>query len=281
MRATLHISAATLTLAAALALGQMLPRVFGDRLPQTAGTSLLDQVLGEARMTISDTMILKADEYFHGGVRVTDCTHDHAHAANSLDLPGSAHAHEGEHDHHEDEDEARSEAPRRDLWGWVNTRIHIAEHRHVEGDQARELIPWYWAAVRIEPKNVHAYLLCASVVSQDLMNPSEAIHILEEGIRNNPADAELEIDAGCIHLNKLRNSPAAQACFDRAYAKWAQDRDAHGHADGDLKMRILFYLCHLARQRNDTSALDRYFAEAQALGIRSASFIAIQKMAEH
>jgi len=276
MRATLHISAAALTLVAALALGQMLPRVFGDRMPQTVGSSLLDQVLGEARMMVSDAMILKADEYFHGGVRVADCTHAEAHASNSLDLPGSASAHV-----HEDEDETQTEAPPRDPWSWVNTRIHVAEHRHMEGNQAKELIPWYWAAVRIEPKNIQAYLLCASVISQDLMNPSEAIRILEEGIRNNPADAEMEIDAGCIHLNRLRNTPAAQACFDRAYAKWTQDQDAHGHADGDLKMRILFYLCHLAKQRNDTAALDRYFVEAQALDIRSGSFTAIQKMAEH
>jgi len=276
MRATLHISAAALTLAGALALGQMLPRVFGDRLPQTAGTSLLDQVLGEARMMISDGMILKADEYYHGGVRVADCTHADAHAASSLDLPGSAHVHD-----HEDDDDAQPESPPRDLWNWVNTRIHVAEHRHMDGDQAKELIPWYWAAVRLEPKNVQAYLLCASVINHDLGNPSEAIRILEEGIRNNPAVAELEIDAGCIHLNGLRNTRAAQACFESAYAKWAQDRDSHGHADGDLKMRILFYLCHLARQRDDTPALDRYFAEAQALGIRSGSFTAIQKMAEH
>jgi tetratricopeptide (TPR) repeat protein len=275
MRATLQLSAAALTLAAALALGQMLPRVFGDRLPQTAGTSLLDQVLGEARMMVSDAMILKADEYFHGGVRVADCTHADAHAASSLDLPGSAPAHA-----HEDEDDAQPGAPPRDPWSWVNTRIHVAEHRHMDGDQARELIPWYWAAVRLEPKNVQAYLLCASVMSQDLLRPAEALRILEEGIRNNPADAELEIDAGCIHLNRLRNPSAAQACFDRAYAKWAQDRDAHGHADGDLKMRILFYLCHLARQRNDTAALNRYFAEAQALGIRGGSFSAIENMAK-
>jgi hypothetical protein len=275
MRATLHISAVALTLAAALVIGQMLPRVFGERLPQTVGTSLLDQILGEARMMISDGMILKADEYFHGGVRISDCTHADDHAENHLALPGTAHTHAEEHD------AQQPEAPPRDLWNWVNTRIHVAEHRHMDGDQARELIPWYWAAVRMDRRNVQAYLLCASVISQELRRPAEALRILEEGIRNNPGDAELEIDAGCIHLNRLHDSSAALACFERAHAKWAQAQEAQSPADGDLKLRILFYLCHLAKQRKDTAALDRYFAEAQALGIRSGRFTAIQKKTEH
>ncbi|MBM4163814.1 MAG: hypothetical protein FJ222_05180 [Lentisphaerae bacterium] len=274
MRAPLHITVATLTLAAALALGQMLPRVFADRMPQTAGTSLLDQVFGEARRMISDGMIQKADEYFHGGVRIADCTHAETHAENHFALPETDHAHADEHD-------AQPAAPPRDPWSWINAHIHIAGHRHMDGGQARELIPWYWAAVRVEPKNVLAYLLCASVISQELRRPSEALRILEEGIRNNPGDAELEIDAGCIYLNRMHNSSAALACFERAHVKWTQAQEAQSPVDGDLKLRILFYLCYLAKQRNDTAALGRYFAEAQALNIQSGRFTAIQKMTEH
>ena len=152
------------------AYGQLLPHLFAERMPQVPGENVVAMLLGDARQEISFALLEKADDYFHGGVRHAECDHslssasqkESEHHSPTEGRHAHAHGHDHDHDHHEHD---AASAPL-DPWRWINRRVHVQEHRHTEGEDARELVPWLWAACRTSPRNIQAYESSAYVLSQ-------------------------------------------------------------------------------------------------------------------
>jgi len=238
----------------AIALGQAIPPFFSGRLPQVAGANVLTLVLGDARLVLSNAMLDKAEEYFHGGVRDVVC---------EFGLGG---AHD-EHDHKgEDHGEGAEGAVRAtDLWDRVNSLVHAQAHRHVEGDEARELLPWLWAACRASPQNIQAYESAAFVLESMLKRPAEAALLLEEGIRHNPDSASLEYSLGKLSVHAFHDFARAERAFSTAREKCRPAEGPAGDADRFLEGNILFYLGFLAKQRGDLGRARAYLAEIEAL----------------
>ncbi len=139
-----------------------------ERLPQIAfGGDALSVAFGGAKTAISDAMFREADSYFHGGVDM-DCTCRHHHGYN-VEHDGDSGEHDSEHHDHEHDCECREHDHDHDEhghdpdsscdpWAWINERIRAPEvERHLEGEKAVELMPWFWASVKANPHNIEAW----------------------------------------------------------------------------------------------------------------------------
>ena len=210
--------------------------------------SALDLALGGARTLLSEGFAAKADEYFHGGVR-----HEQG-------CPEEAHDHDHEHAHHGN-----------GFAGWVNARVHSAEHRHVTGAKSVELLPWLWAACRADPHNASAYENAAYVLERMLGKAGKAEELLLQGIRENPESAELRFALGELYHAHLHDEAKAETAFAEARARC-------GKTETLLCLRALGYLGHYAAQRHDLPALRRLRDEAAALSSDHACTRALERL---
>ncbi len=241
-----------------LAGGRLMPDLFGGRLPQAAGEDIMAMLLGDARQVLSAALLTKADDYFHGGAQHGDCTH-------GLAGPDATPHAEDDHAHAEDgHGQAHAATIPRDPLAWLNARVHAQAHRHTEGEDARELLPWLWAACRTSPRNIQAFESSAYVLERMLKRPLDALALLEEGVRLNPSNAAIEVSRGELALHSMKDPARAEQAFEAARAKCRPAPGAAGEDDRFLLGRILFYLGYLARQRGDLDRANACLAEAEA-----------------
>ena len=250
----------------AVALGQAIPLCFEGRMPQAPGEDVLALVLGDARLEISRTLADKAEEYFHGGVRHTDCARG-THSEESVDAHGAQDA-DGDHDHdgHDGAPDAEGAAGG-DPWLWIDRRVHVQTHRELKGDQTVEVLPWLWAASRMSSKNTQAYENGAYVLANVLKKPEEGVRLLEEGIRNNPASPELDFSLGEVFFNRLHDAAHAEPWFVSARAKCLPVQSSAAKAEELmlLRLRTVFYLGYIAKQRGDLDRVRACLEEAESL----------------
>jgi hypothetical protein len=247
------------------ALGQAISACLAGKLPQAPGEDVLSLVLGDARMELSNALEAKADEYFHGGVRHLDCAL--GSSAEAHDHENEEHGHENEEHGHEDAHSSAAAGTGLDPWRWIDARVHVQAHQHLKGGQAVEMLPWFWAASRMSPKNAQACESGAYVLAYMLDKPAEAARLLEEGIRKNPAAPELDFMLAQIVGNKLHDAVRAEAQFAVVREKCLAVQSTAERADQLLLLRLrsLFYLGYFARQRGDTGRLRACLEEAEAL----------------
>ena len=265
--------------------------------------SVVALLFGGARTVLSDDMFERADLYFHGGVEhhhepggerhgaetpVEAATGHHARFGSlpdasprqpaplepTPDSPKSEHnqekytiIHEGpatghDHDHAEDEDTI----PRWDLWTRLNRRVHPVGHRHLRGTRyEKEILPWLWAAVRCNPRNVTAYDVAAYWVAERLHKPDDGMKILQEGIRKNPDAFRLEFTRGEILLRIYKDTAGAFDAFKKAMRKWQVEnaRAAPEHKPDFFQYgNILLYLATLSERKGALEEAKRYYEAA-------------------
>lgn len=238
----------------AAALGQMIPALFCGGMPQVPGENVLALVLGDARQELSAVLLDKVEEYFHGGVRDVVCPLGMA-GGKPVQEPERAKAAEA----------AAPASVAADPWAWLNARVHAQEHRHLEDEQAAELLPWVWASCRASPKNIEAFQAGSYVLARMVNRPEEGVRLLEEGVRKNPECAELDFSLGEMLLNRVRDPARAEPWFVSALAKARPAAGKAGEEAVSLKLRALFYLGYLAKQRGELERLRGFAREAEAL----------------
>ena len=201
-----------------------------ERMPQVVkGEGALAVVFGDARETISRALVHKADSYFHGGIDM-DCHHlgGHHHDADCKDgCHGHDHDHEVDHDHEEDQDHAHESESDHDgtahdsfdPWCWINSHIRAPEiHRHLEGKQTVELMPWFWASVRADPHNIEAWTTTWYIANNSMKDKKLALSVVDEGLKRNPDDPDLLLCRGRTLYDRGRGDVAlARAAFLAAF----------------------------------------------------------------
>jgi hypothetical protein len=255
----------------AVALGRTIPGLFAGGMPQAPGEDVLALILGDARQELSGVLLDKVDEYFHGGVRPMGCESGLAGTeAGHVHTDACKHDH-GAHDDRDDHDASGPKAQRQpaagafDPWVWINRQVHTQEDLHLEEEKAVELLPWLWAASRSSPKNVQAFQVGAYVLASMVKKPEEAARLLEEGVRQNPACAELDFSLGELFLNKLHEAAKAEPWFLSARAKCQPAEGPEGDEARGLQSQALFYLGYLAKQRGERERAGAYLRELEAL----------------
>lgn len=164
------------------------------------------QVLGEARSIVSNISILQADLYMHGGAG-----HFYEQHKGEMALAGGG---EGEHhheegEHHHDEKSGPAVSPFNVLIKLSETVV-ISEHNHLQGAEAREIIPWLYYAARLDPNNVLAYTLTAYWLGDRLGEAIEAVRFLKEGLKNNPDSWEINTELGRVYYQRVKDPVMAE-----------------------------------------------------------------------
>lgn len=218
---------------------------FGDALPQQAADGdVLSVAFSDAREELASALVHRADSYFHGGIDL-DC-----HAAH-----GHAHEH-GEHDHdHDDIDRHEQDGGWFDPWEWIDSRVRAPSvHRHLEGSETMELMPWLWAGVRADPRNVANWTTAWYVASHMAKDHALAREILAEARRANPESMELAFTAGCEAYDGGRgDAAAAETLFLEAKALGERscggDLSRLSEHDSQIYQFILGYLRKIEEDR--------------------------------
>lgn len=240
--------------------------VSGDTSAQASSGDLLSIFFHDARAVLCKSLVTRADSYFHGGVKIGKgvyCTEDHNHSHDDENQQ----SHNGEPG--QTHDEAIEQHTKRviDPWEWLNARIHVQEHRHLQGEEIEEIIPWIWAACRASPHNIEAYGMGWYVLTKMRKRPDAGLAVLQEGIRNNPDDLDLAFTLGQTLYTDLKDKPAAEAAFnlvrEKALKKSKHDLTQLSEDDGRFFANALMYLTRIARERGGLEAVRSYLEEAR------------------
>ncbi len=92
---------------------------------------------------------------------------------------------------------------------------YIPIHEHTT-EGAKEMLPWIWLTVKINPQHIRAYATGAFWLAFYLNKVDVGLHFIDEGIRNNPDDYKGYFTKGRIIFTKKRDLPLAKQYFKKA-----------------------------------------------------------------
>jgi len=192
-------------------------------------SDVLYKAFGEFRGFLSDMSFLNADIYFHGGVyhlEEGETPHlivEQAHAtADMREEDHNGHMHD---DDHEDAGYRHSKNTMNILLK-ISSGIDITRHIHLSGKRKKEILPWIYYAIRLNPKNVQAYSIGGFWLAVKMKKHKEGIELLEEGIENNPRAWQLYLTMGHIYISRLKD-------YEKAYDHLTKAKRFMGSGNAD------------------------------------------------
>lgn len=254
----------------------ILGRLPSARLPQgRMGGDILSVLLGDAKKDISDSMVRTADSYFHGGVDIDCHLEGHDHEGHTCPEDGDC-PHHG-HGHHEGESKSETDHGRRvDPWRWINGHIRAPEvDRHLGQEKAKEMLPWFWMAVRSNPHNTEAWTTAWFAAASLMKDPNLARKVAEEAYQANP-DA---LDVLCVlgrtyRLEGIQDEGKAVAAFSelrrKGVLKCGGSLEKLSDSDKMSFLQALDYLSVYAADRRDLKELRGLLDEARRTEARHA-----------
>jgi tetratricopeptide (TPR) repeat protein len=162
------------------------------------------KLLGEGQSIISAISVLQADRYFHRGIGHKD--DDHGHIDDNDEHVDVAGAH----------GDGIPQAEGKNIFFLIPEQIGVTEHMHLDQYQVKEIIPWLYYAVKMDPHNVGAYVLTSYWVIDRLGKTQEGIRFLREGLKNNPDSWEINAELGRVYFQDTKDYAAAVRVLTRA-----------------------------------------------------------------
>jgi len=183
------------------------------------------RLFGQFRVGVSDILFVKTEEYLHGGVAYAP----HMDIRTMSQTGDIAASHAG-HPHAP----TLIPPPEEDWRGYIGNLerevspwLHPSEEHHLT--TGKELLPYYWLAVRANPHNVRAYRIgtfwLASLRTEQAIG--EALRFIDEGVRNNPGNFMLYEERGAVE-RRMGKPEAAMASFQQAIRLGMSQRPAEG-----------------------------------------------------
>ena len=237
-------------------------------LPQAlSGGDFLSVLLGDAKAEISSAFVHEADSYFHGGIDM-ECHelkghgHEHGEVAHDHDAHDHGTCGHGADCHCGHVDEPLAERGF-DPWHWINSNIRAPEiERHLEGEKAVEMMPWFWAAVKADPHNEEAWSTAWYVASHMMKDKHLALKIAEEGWRLNPSSMEIACAVGRSCRDKETfDAERSERMFARALDMGFEKKEMTDKEQFSF-VEALSYLADGAQKRKDGNALARLLEKA-------------------
>lgn len=226
------------------------PRFDDLQKERNGADSVMTLLMGDSRQIFAAHFYTKADAYFHEGAYVSmfdrPSTEDHT----------SAHADAAEEAEHEHEAAAHREG--RDWIERFGKNFQVTEHSHLEGDNAREILPWLKLSAGMDPHSIEPYVTAAYWLRKRLNKPEEAERFLREGLRANPDSYEILFELGAV-CAECRNDPdVARRLWEMALQKWEEQKQANRKPNELTKIEILGQLAKLeGKQGNIQREIER------------------------
>ena len=223
------------------------------------------RTLGEAKDLVSDLSYLKADEYYHGGVKHKD---SQPHLCVFSEKEIQIGKQEVEHEHKEEETERpeclhevirekeieRKKISKFNILSRIGERLYIHQHRHLHGKEEREIIPWLYYSVKLNPHNVKAYVIGGYWIGSRLGRVDEALKFLNEGLKHNPDTWEIYSEVGSLYFHQKQDYQQAIKFFSKAVSFMTDDNsDEH-----DKSHAFTFLAASYDRTGNLDKAIEYY-----------------------
>lgn len=162
------------------------------------------KTFGEFCDYLSDLSYMQADAYFHAKgqtCKQENCLEQH---------PDQESSHE-----HQDLITQKLSVKVNPLLN-IAQALKISAHRHLSAKEEKELIPWFYYAIKLNPRNEQAYCLGGFWLATRLDKIEEAIKLLEDGIKNNPNSWKIYAQLGEIYIMQKKDYINAAYCFEQA-----------------------------------------------------------------
>lgn len=172
--------------------------------PQSA--DILMQALGGTADVASSSAFREADVYFHGGVMNEQFEEEDKTHKKMDHTPGYV-----------------NELPLGEYYYYLQTQIAPQEHKHLNGNEAKEMLPWFILAVRLNPSNIDAWRV-GSYWFFRTAEYSKAFKFISEGINKNPSDYRLYYDRGVLY-HKIKFWKKALDDLKKADSLWQNNTD--------------------------------------------------------
>lgn len=177
---------------------------------------ILYRILGNIGNIFSDYSYINADVYYHGGIYNIGQEED-KHMEHGADNVLINNGKEYRNTHIINEKGEKTKAiSKLNILAYIGEKAHISEHIHLHGDEKRELIPWLYYAVRLNPNNINAYVIGGYWIGRQLQEPNEAIKFLKEGLTNNPNSWKIYNQIGNIYFTEKEDYKQALFNFQKA-----------------------------------------------------------------
>ena len=206
---------------------------------RSSSHSVLAKLLGESRRLFANHFFVKADISFHSGYypsifdQARQVQEREKAMANEGEHGGhEAEGHEGHEGHEEEHDAAEGYLkPPKDWIDRFSRSFRVTEHTHLEGEKAREMLPWLKISAELDPKRVETYTVAAYWLRQNLGRDDEAEQFLREGLRANPDSYEILFDLGRLYYENRKDLVRARNLWELALRRW--DRREQGKKEPD------------------------------------------------
>ena len=231
-------------------------------------------LLGDSRQLFANQFFTMADVYFHSGYYPTIFDARKKEGPSHLDVAS-----------HEDEDAAKTGKKEPDdddnFMGkpkdWieeVGRHFIPTVHKHLDGDTAREMLPWLKLSAEMDPKRIDTYITTAYWLRTRLNKSAEAEQFLRDGLRANPDSYEILLELGRIYSYDRNNPRVARNIWERGLSEWNKQDQAKENPDPHVREELLG---ELVRDDQKAGNLKQLLADLQELEKTSPNKIGIDK----
>lgn len=147
-----------------------------------------------------------------------------------------------------------------DVFQKIRKIVSPPGHLHIEHNNIKEIMPWLWLSIKMNPQNIETYLVTSFWLANAAKKTDLALHVLKEAQLNNPYNYQVQIEIGRIYLRQgdLQN---AKHAFDTALVFWDKTADQTNEYQNMDRAEALLYRGLLAEYDNNTTLALKLYKE--------------------
>jgi tetratricopeptide (TPR) repeat protein len=226
-----------------------------------AGSPLL-VLLGDSRRLFANQFFVMADVYFHSGYYPTIFDARKKEGPSHLDVAEQEAGDTAKSGRKVLEDDEKFMGTPRDWIERFGRNFFPSVHTHLQGDSAREIMPWLKLSAEMDPHRINTYVTTSYWLRTRLDKADEAEQFLREGFRANPDSYEILLELGRVYFYNKKNPQVARSIWELALNKWRQQDQARENPDPHVQEEILG---ELVRDDQQSGNLKQLLADLEAL----------------
>jgi tetratricopeptide (TPR) repeat protein len=226
-----------------------------------SGSPLL-VLVGDSRRLFANQFFVMADVYFHSGYYPTIFDARKKEGPSHLDVASHEEAGGSKAEHEEPDEDDQFLGKPKDWIEQFGRNFFPTVHTHLQGPNAREIMPWLKLSAEMDPKRIDTYVTAAYWLRTSLDKPDEAEQFLREGLRASPDSHEILLELGRVYFYNKKNPRAARNIWELALDNWRRQNLAGEKPDPNVQEQILG---ELVRDDQQSGNLRQLLADLEEL----------------
>lgn len=185
-------------------------------------------MIGSGQKLFAPSFYREADAYYHSGYYPTIFDNREAFETEHMAEDTGAVA------SHNQGDEEGFMGPSLDVIDSFGRHFFPDRHTHLDeggpsgdlstSDKVREILPWLKLSSLLDHENVQTYLVTAYWLRTRMGKVSEGEQVLREGLRYNPANAQLLYELGRVYSESYHDPQRARTIWEAALVSWKEEK---------------------------------------------------------